>query len=144
MTTTTHTTIAVPMTAAQLEILLAEAKAAEAAAAEQSEAKTDKYYTSGEYIELPATQTKALLKAWHDAKADADKAKEKLEEAKQAILDAMEAHEVLVNEETGQMLVESRVSVAMVLDSAKLRKEEPELALKYQRERRSRSFRVLV
>lgn len=138
----TSTTIQVPLTSAQLEQMLAEAKAAEAAEAEA--AQLDKYAVTGEYIEIPVAQTQKLLKAWHEAKAQADAAKIKLEDAKQAILDAMEAHEVLVAEETGQLLVESRVSTAMVLDTSKFKKENPELALKYQRERRSRSFRVLV
>lgn len=140
--TTATTTVQVPLTSAQLEAMLAEAKAAEAAAAEAQE--TDKYAVSGEYIELPASVTKPLLKEWLAAKTEADAAKARLEAAKQAITDVMESHEVLVNEDTGQMLVESRVSTAMVLDTAKLRKEMPEVAAKFQRERRSRSFRVLV
>lgn len=142
--TTTHTTVAVPLTAAQLEVMLAEAKANEAAQAEAQAEAADKYTTYGEMIELPAAQTKKLLKAWHDAKAKADVAKAELDEAKNAILEAMQHHEVMINEETGQMLVESRVSTALVLDTARLRKEKPEIAADYQRERRSRSFRVLV
>lgn len=104
----------------------------------------DPYFVSGEYIELPATLTKPMLKRWHDAKAAYDKAKEELEAAKQAILEAMAYHEVLQSEETGQLLVESRVNEAMVLDTAKLKKAHPEIAAQFQRPRRSRSFRVLV
>lgn len=110
----------------------------------EAEAPVDKYAVTGEYIELPVKQVQPLLKEWHAAKAEADKAKERLEAAKTALSEAMAHHEVLVVEETGQMVVESRVNVAMVLDTAKLRKENPELASKYQRERRSRGFRVLV
>lgn len=140
----TTATVAVPLTAAQLEIMLAEAKAAEAEQAAAAEQAVDKYFTSGEYIELPVKTVQPLLKEWHEAKAEADASKARLEAAKTALSEAMSSHEVLVVEETGQMVVESRVSVGMVLDASKLRKEQPELAAKYQRERRSRSFRVLV
>lgn len=142
--TTATATVAVPLTAAQLEIMLAEAKAAEAEQAAAAEQAVDKYFTSGEYIELPVKTVQPLLKEWHEAKAEADASKARLEAAKTALSEAMSSHEVLVVEETGQMVVESRVSVGMVLDASKLRKEQPELAAKYQRERRSRSFRVLV
>jgi hypothetical protein len=106
--------------------------------------ETDKYTVTGENIELPAAITKPLLKEFKDAEKEYKDAKQRFEDAKSAIGDAMEYHEVMVVEETGQIVAEYRVTTAMVLDTAKLKKEEPQVAAKYQRERHSRSVRVLV
>lgn len=117
------------------------------AAAQQAETSAPldgKYTVTGELIELPASVTRPLLKEFKAAEKEYQAAKQRFEDAKTAIATAMDYHEVLVAEETGQMLVEHRVTTGMVLDTAKLKKEKPEIASAYQRERRSRTLRVLV
>lgn len=113
-------------------------------AAQADAPEADKYTVTGENIELPAAITKPLLKEFKLAEQEYREAKQRFENAKSAIGDAMEYHEVMVVEETGQIVAEYRVTTASVLDTTKLKKERPEVAAQYQRERHSRSVRVLV
>lgn len=103
-----------------------------------------KYTVTSEFTEVPKSQVAPALAKWKKAKAKLDKVKQELEAAEREIKDLMNYAEVLVIAETGQHVVESRVTTGQVFDTTRFRKEQPEVAAKYQRTRYSRGFRVLV
>jgi len=103
-----------------------------------------KYIVTAEFVEAPKAQVAPLLAEWRKAKKSLDAKKLALEDIERKIKDLMDGAEVLVIEETGQHVVESRVSVGQVFDTTRFKKEKPEVAAQYLRDRYSRNFRVLV
>jgi predicted phage-related endonuclease len=110
----------------------------------QSAPVDSKFEVTAEFVEVPKVVADALLAQYH-AKDEAFKAaKKELETAKQSIINAMGKAEVLVVDETGQEVVTHRVVRSMIVDTARLRKEQPQIAAEYQKERVSRPLDVLV
>lgn len=103
-----------------------------------------KYHVTAEFIEAPKDEVEPLLDEWRNAKKKVDAAKAKLEGIEAKIKKLMNGAEVLVLEETKQYVVESRVTVGQVFDTTRFKKEQPQLAADYQRDRYSRNFRILV
>jgi TRAP-type C4-dicarboxylate transport system substrate-binding protein len=136
MTTVTPTADAIVQQIAQLTTQLE--------ATMHTPAVDPKFAVTAEFVELPKTETDALLKAYKKAEARFKAAKEALEARKTEIINAMAGAEILVVAETKQQLVEHRVVEGIVLDTTKLKKEHPQLAAEYQKTRIQRPFRVLV
>lgn len=103
-----------------------------------------KYHVTAEFVEAPKTEVEPLLDEWRNAKKKVDAAKAKLDGVEAKIKKLMAGAEVLVIEETQQYVVESRVTVGQVFDTTRFKKEQPQLATEYQRDRYSRNFRILV
>lgn len=99
---------------------------------------------TAEFADLPQLQVADLLAAWHQADAVLDLAKSKRDEVKQKIVEAMNGAEVLRIAETQQEVVTYRENTAMVLDTAKLKKDHPEITEHYLKPRTQRPFSVLV
>lgn len=111
---------------------------------EPAPAVDPKFEVEAEFVEMPANKVKPLLAAWHQADENLKAAKATLESIKQTIIDEMGKAETLVIAETGQHVVDHRVVTAMVIDTAKLKKDHAELVAGYQKERVSRPFKVLA
>jgi hypothetical protein len=103
-----------------------------------------KFDVTSEFVDVPKSDVDTLIAQYRAADMMMDAAKAQLDAAKQAIIDKMGQAETLRVEETGQHVVDYRVVYAMVTDTAKLKKEQPEIAAKYQKERISRPFKVLI
>lgn len=95
-------------------------------------------------VERPKADVAPLVRAYKRAEKRAAAAKESLESAKAAILEAMGGAELLKIAETQQPVAEHREVQAMVLDTTKLKREQPEVAAQYQRTRVQHRFSVLV
>lgn len=93
---------------------------------------------------VPKTRADALRKAYTRAERRVDAAKEALASAKNDILEAMGAAEVLQVAETGRPLAELKTVTSLTFDQTRFRSENPELAAGYMKEQSSRRFRVLV
>lgn len=103
-----------------------------------------KYIVTAEFAEVPKDKVAPLLKEWRAAKKKLDERKSALEDIERKLKDLMDGAEVLVIEETGQHVVESRVTVGQVFDTTRFKKENPQEAAKWLRDRYSRNFRILV
>lgn len=134
------TTTQTPNVINLLQELLA---AAEADATEQK--KLDpKFEVTSEFVEVPKVVADALLAQYHEADDAFKAAKKVLDSAKQSIINTMGKAEVLVVDETRQEVVTHRVVRSMIVDTARFRKERPQLAAEYQKERVSRPLDVLI
>lgn len=135
--TTTQTPSAINLLQELLDALEA------GATASPQPAVDPKFEVTSEFVDVPQSVADALLASYHIADDELEQAKKKLEAAKQAIIQLMGKGEVLRVAETEQEIVTHRVVSSMVVDTAKLRQEQPEIAAKYQKPRISRPFKVL-
>lgn len=131
--TSTHTTVQTPLTAEQLLNALQSFV--------QAQVTPD---VTAEFAELPGDIVKPLLDEWHQADQVLDLAKSARDAVKQKFVDLMAGAEAIKIAETGQEVVTYRENTAMVLDTAKLKKEHPEITENYLRPRTQRPFNVLV
>lgn len=95
-------------------------------------------------VELPKADVDPLIKAYKRAEKRAAGAKEALESAKEALLTQMAGADVLKVAETQQPVVEHREVHSLVLDTVRLKREQPQVAADYQKPRVQRPFKVLV
>lgn len=93
---------------------------------------------------IPKARADALRKSYQRAEKRVDAAQEALKAAKTDILAAMGASTVLQVAETGKPLAEHKTVTALTFDQTRFRKEHPDQAAGYMRERTQTRFRLLV
>lgn len=102
-----------------------------------------KYVVTSEFVEIPASEYKPLTDKLRKAEAKLAKVKAEVEAAKRPLAELMAGAEVLVDADTKQYILESRVSVGQIFDATRFKKENPAEAAKFMRDRYSRNFRLL-
>lgn len=93
---------------------------------------------------IPKTRADALRKSYQRAEKRVDAAQEALKAAKGDILAAMGPSTVLQVAETGKPLAEHKTVTALTFDQTRFRKEHPDQAAGYMKERVQSRFRLLV
>jgi hypothetical protein len=93
---------------------------------------------------LPKARVTPLVRAYRRAEKRVDAAKEALDEAKAAIVEAMGAADVLQVEETGRPVAEFKTVESLRFNQTRFRSEHPTEASEYMEPQSARRFRVLT